>query len=121
MPDSKKIDIAWEPAPGYVLCRPVKREELQKSSGLELPDSAGKVSDAVGVGEVIECGDPTYADLIEADKAAELTINVKSIWSRISPGDLIAFMPYTDKLLEIDLKKYSVVAYKQIMAVRKKK
>lgn len=141
MPKPKTLDIAWNPAPGYVLCRVVKREELQKNTGnLELPDNVGKVSDSVGVGEVLKAGGYDHealklsvevAKLIGKDTLAKINETVKAsgqrhpfgnnIHDQIKPGDLIAWMPFTDQLIEIDLVKYSLVGYDKIRAVRKAK
>ena len=115
MGDNKPKFEDWKPAPGFVLCLPKKREDLQTSkSGLSMPDSVGKVSDSVGVGEVVLTG-----PAIDNDG--------KKLWQfddagfELNPGDLVAWMPYTDTIIEIDTKKYSLVPYDKIRAVRRAK
>lgn len=120
-----KINIDWEPAPGVILCRPIKREEMQDTGGLKLPDSVGKQSDNVGVGEVIKCGPkgPNEIRLL-ADVAKISAAGIKIEHADLTtcePGDLVAWMPYTDQLIEIDMVKYSLVGYANVRAVRKKK
>lgn len=121
MPEPKKPDIDWQPAPGFILCRPVEREELQNTSGLALPDSVGKVSDSVGVGEVIKTSLLLPKDIIEwLDMLKGLGEPEKPHhYTDIKPGDLIAWMPFTDSIIEINLKKYSLVGYDKVRAVRK--
>lgn len=122
-----KINIDWEPAPGYVLCRPVDREELQTmgKSSLVMTDDVGKVSDHVGVGEVLKVGGPGATELKFIKLSRELKAAGPSALDpvvklgNLQHGDLVAFMPYTDKLLEVDMSKYSLVRYDQIMAVLK--
>lgn len=115
--------IDWEPAPGYVLCKPMKREEMAAlynragGSNLSLPDRVGKVSDSVGTGRIVKAGPVSleYAKLIK-----ELDITMATMHSmQPKPGDYIAWMPYTDQLIEIDGQKYSLVGYDKIRAVRK--
>ncbi len=110
--------LDFEPATGYVIARPITREDLNKSSGssLQMPDSIGKVSDSVGVAEVIKCGPVEQTFDAEGMTMAEVAERLKS---PVEVGDLIAFMPYTDKILEVGMTKYSVVAYKQIMAYKR--
>lgn len=115
------LNLSWEPAAGYVIARPLKREEMNTGTTLVMADSTGKMSDSVGVGEVILCGTPDQEEvklLLELEERGIKTDETK--YYKLKPGDLIAWMPYTDKLLEQDLVKYSVVAYKQIMAIKKK-
>ena len=117
MGDNKPKFKDWKPAPGFVLCLPKKREDLQTSkSGLSMPDSVGKVSDSVGVGEVVKCGKIRTTFYNNQDKANNITE-----WSgeKLEPGDLIAWMPYTDTIIQIDTKKYSLVPYDKIRAVRR--
>jgi co-chaperonin GroES (HSP10) len=102
----------WQPVLGYVLCKPLKREELNRQSDkddLELADGTGKVSDSVGVGRVIQLGPDSIVDN-KLMGAATFGVRV---------GDLIAHMPYVDKLIEVDGEKFSLVAYKQIMGIMK--
>ena len=112
---SNQQQIDWEPAPGYVLIRPLDREDmdrrLPKKSTLEMPDDMQKVSDHTGIGEVIKCGD------IRMDNDEK---RVDWLGPVLRAGDLVAFMPYTDKMLEIDMRKYSLVGYRQIMSVLRK-
>lgn len=110
------VDLnGWEPVPGFVLCKQKKREDLQTSkSGIALPDSAGKVADSVGVGEVILVGTPKTG-YYKGEKYAE----PDWLGGPLKPGDLVAWMPFTDSLIEINLKKYSLVPYDKIRAVKK--
>lgn len=112
----------WIPIPGFVLCRAIKREELQKSdSKLTLPDRVGKVSDSVGVGEVIATSLMLPNAVVEwLDMLNKLGEPEKPhFYTDIKPGDLIAWMPFVDMVIEIKLKKYSLVPYDKVRAIRK--
>ncbi len=125
MPEETKPIIDWEPAPGSVLVKPVKREELaalynRGGSNLSLPDKVGKVSDSVGVGRVIKLGAPARVlDASEAISQQEAQQLYHASQLGLQVGDYIAYMPYTDLLIEIDGVKYALVEYKNIRAVRK--
>lgn len=116
MAEEKQPIIDWEPAPGFVLIKPVTREEMAAlynrngASSLSLPDKVGKVSDSVGVGKVVLRGKLAYdANVPMAETAGAM----------VEDGDYIAFMPYTDLRIEIDGVKYALVEYNKIRAVRK--
>jgi co-chaperonin GroES (HSP10) len=132
--------IDWEPAPGFLLCKALKREELAALYGrggagkLGLPDKVGKVSDSVGVGQVIKLGGYSMEVLLKAAQVADLSKDAISkklgqkaydrvmsqhVEDQVKPGDYIAWMPYTDQIIEIDGAKYSLVGYDKIRAVRK--
>lgn len=131
---NQKPKIDWEPAPGYVLIKPLDREELNRSlpgsSTLKMPDDMEKVSDHTGVGEVVKTGCVGPAEVAfmrdvfemmgSVPKGSKVVGDVEDLKFDINPGDLIAFMPYTDKLLEIGIEQYSLVGYRQIMGVLKK-
>jgi hypothetical protein len=129
--------IDWEPAPGYLLCKALKREELAAlynrgtAGKLGLPDKVGKVSDSVGVGQVVKPGGLDAKALLMGRKldidangqqigtqAAENVESAAMIYL-VRPGDYIAWMPFTDMIIEIDGQKYSLVGYDKIRAVRK--
>ncbi len=124
--------VDWEPAPGVLLCKPLKREELaalynrKNEKSLFMPDKVGKVSDSVGVGQIIEMGGMSVADMKlqhEYDEllksgGSKVTILPHPFW-KLKVGDYIAWMPFTDQLIEIDGTKYSLVGYNQIRASRK--
>jgi hypothetical protein len=117
--------IDWEPAPGYLLCKALKREELAAlynrgtAGKLGLPDKVGKVSDSVGAGRVIKCG---LVRTIDGQPEWHLTqVTEGSNFGKPLGlvGDYIAWMPFTDQIIEIDGQKYSLVGYDKIRAVRK--
>ena len=94
----------FHPAPGYILGRPVTREEISKSTNkLLMPDAVGKLKDSVGIAEVLELGDKLKDDSV--------TIELK-------PGDLIAYIPFTDAIIEEGSVKHNLVPYKNVMAIR---
>lgn len=122
-PAASDLD-GWTPAPGFVLCRPVKREELQggNKTGLMMPDKVGKVSDNVGVGEVVLCGPPALdIDASHIETQAERAKFFDKHTHGVGLGDLVAFMPYTDAIIEINIKKYTLVPYDKIRAIRRAK
>lgn len=104
---NEQITTKFKPAPGYILAKPMTREELHNSS-LALPQSAKDGNDSVGVAKVIECG-------------AVRTIDDNKEWlgEDLAVGDLIAYMPYTDVIIMEGFDKLSIVPYKQIVATRK--
>lgn len=104
----------FEPAPGFLIGRPVKREELQSQGGLSLPSSVGKVSDSVALAEVLKVG-----AVRKVDGEYEYPTSGMLDHPDLEVGDIVGYMPYTDKLLEIDLENYAVVAYKQIMLIKR--
>ncbi len=122
----KQPNIDWEPAPGVLLCKPLKREELaalynrKNEKPLFMPDKVGKVSDSVGVGQVLRLG-PGKPENIDATgkSKAEIDQELKAGQLGLKPGDYVAWMPFTDQLIEIDGQKYSLVGYNQIRAIRK--
>ena len=132
MTDKQQPIIDWDPAPGYLLCKPLKREELAAlydragGSNLSLPDKVGKVSDSVGAGIVIKLGPvastadgwqfPVDVKISNTDPNQQFT---DAMPIGLQPGDYIAWMPFTDQLIEIDGVKYSLVGYDKIRAVRK--
>jgi hypothetical protein len=119
--------IDWEPAPGFLLCKALKREELAAlynrgtAGKLGLPDRVGKVSDSVGAGQVIATGDILPADVIEwLDMLKKLGEPERPhYYTKTKPGDYVAWMPFTDQIIEIDGAKYSLVGYDKIRAGRK--
>lgn len=117
-----KNDIDWEPQIGVLLCRTVKREEMQgEDNGFALPDQVGKKSDSVGVGEVIKTSN-MHPDHVNAwmDMLKKIGEPEKPHpFTDIKPGDFVAWMPYTDQLIEIGMETYSLVGYANIRAVRK--
>jgi co-chaperonin GroES (HSP10) len=134
-----KVD--WDPTPGFILVKVLKREEVATlydragGSNLSLPDSAGKVSDSVGVGRVVKNGTPSREELLqhieivkfsaehkESKGLADLVEPMRTStadWLKYKPGDYVAFMPYTDLIIEIDGTKYSLLPYSAIRGVRK--
>lgn len=93
----------FKPSPGFVLARPLKREELHGKSSLAMPDGVANEKDAVGIAEVVELGK-------QKDKDPDLMLE---------PGDLIAYMPYTDVIIMDGFEKRNLVAYKNIVAIAK--
>jgi co-chaperonin GroES (HSP10) len=123
--------IDWKPAPGFLLCKALKREEVAALYGrgtagkLGLPDKVGKVSDSVGVGQIIEMGGMAIADMKLQYEYNELlkkgnpkTVILPHPFWKLKVGDYIAWMPYTDQIIEIDGQKYSLVGYEKIRAAR---
>lgn len=137
----KEPNIDWDPAPGYLLCKQLKREEVAAlynrsgGSNLSLPDKVGKVSDSVGVGLVVKAGAPDIDSILKSLDLAEKTklpktaeamnavaakYNVpKTFLPKATVGDYVAWMPFTDQIIEIDGAKFSLVGYDKIRAVRK--
>lgn len=124
--------IDWDPAPGCLLVKVLKREELaalySKAGGnnLSLPDRAGKVSDSVGVGCVIKAGSVSMAQVKDEIFAPADLVTLEMIDAAraaasfdVEVGDYVAFMPYSDLIIEIDGTKYSILQYTSIRAVRK--
>ena len=130
-PEQTTPIIDWDPASGFLLCKPLKREELARlynrdAGSLQLPDRMGKVSDSVGAGQVVKLGgrsvedkklEHEYHTMLKAG-SAKVTI-MPGMLDQIKVGDYVAWMPYTDQLIEIDGVKYSLVGYDKIRAVRK--
>ena len=77
------------------------------STSLKLPDNVSKEKDSVGVARVVECG-PIRSTL---DDGPEWT-GVK-----LSPGDLLAYIPFTDAILMDGYEKLNLVPYRNIMAI----
>lgn len=101
MPD-KPLVVDFKPAPGYILGRPVSREELsQSTTALALPDQVGKLKDSVGIAEVLLLG-----KLKDDDPAITL-----------KPGDLVAYIPFTDAVIEQGYHKRNVIPYRNVMAI----
>lgn len=134
--------IDWDPTPGYVLCKEVKREELAElynqqvvgKSQLSLPDNMGRVSDGVAIGQVIKLGGYSMEVLLQAAKVAHLSKDAinkhlgqqaydrvmgQNIEDKVKIGDYVAYMPFTDVIIEIDGQKYRLVEYSKIRSVRK--
>ena len=106
-------DNKFHPVPGYVLARPLEKEELQQSS-LSMPGSAKDKTDSVGIAEVIECGTNRTEITVTGHEVAE--------WrgEPLAVGDHIAYMPFTDVLIDTEnFKKHVLVAYTSIRAVKK--
>lgn len=131
----KKLIIDFNPTPGHLLIKPLKREEVAalynrgKSSNLSLPDNVGKVSDSVGIGRVIKLG---WVDIDLTVKLSKINVaeSIVSVADRkeavknytladLAVGDYVAHMPYTDLIIEIDGVKYSLLPYDKVWAVRK--
>jgi hypothetical protein len=105
----------FHPAPGYILGKPLTREELAKSStSLSLPDNVGKEKDSVGIAEVLECGNPG------TDIAHDGVGYSRWEGEDLSPGDLVAYIPFTDAIIMDGYEKRNLIAYKNIMAVSRK-
>lgn len=137
----KEPIIDWTPAPGYVLCTIMDRKEVAElydrkivgKTQLSMPDKMGRASDSVGVGQIIEKGQPDRAELLDLIKLIDYSAKelkdssdmmtalsgAKASWLQYNVGDYIAFLPYTDQIIEIDGVKYSLVGYDKIRAVRK--
>ena len=97
----------FRPAPGFVLARPLKKEEQQQST-LSMPGSAKDKTDSVGVAEVIECGAIRTID-------GQVEFEYK-----LEPGDIIAYMPFTDVLIDAgSFEKNCLVGYTSIRAIKK--
>ncbi len=108
MTDQKQPSFTFHPAPGYILAKPLTREELSRNnSKLSLPDSAGKEKDSVGIARVIECGKVRVTDIGSEE------------WEgpKLKAGDLIAYMPFTDAIIMNGFDKQNLVSYRNIMAV----
>lgn len=123
--------VDWEPTPGHLLIKPLKREEVaselygkDSKNSLSLPDNMGKISDSVGVGRVIKMAYPSAETVKVANEAMpadlELALPMLHKWVHkgLEVGDYVAFMPYTDLLIEIDGAKYSLIEYSRIRGVR---
>lgn len=103
----------FKPAPGYILAKPLTREELAKSSSLlALPDDVGKEKDSVGIAEVLECGH-LVAEHIGLDSEGGVPAELLDL----KPGDLVAYMPFTDAIIMDGFEKHNIIAYKNIMAI----
>lgn len=137
--------VDWDPTPGFVLIKTLKREEVaeqlygKKTAGptLSLPDKMGKISDSVGVGRVIKVGMPDRDELLEHIEIIKFEASIKekgdsvgsdlveplrannASWLHYKVGDYVSFMPYTDLIIEIDGAKYSILPYSAIRGVRK--
>lgn len=81
----------------------------KSSSSLSLPDDVGKEKDSVGVAEVVKCG----LNRIDEHNQAEW------LGEPIEPGDLVAYMPFTDVIIPDGFKKLNLVKYSSILAVAK--
>lgn len=114
---SKKSTLAFQPAPGFVLAKPLSREEVSNlTTSLALPDKTGKEADSVGIAQVIACGDvrktrtgwewPTEDGNPSAYKRYALM-----------PGMLIAYIPFTDAIIMDGFDKHNLVPYRSIMAI----
>lgn len=119
-------NIDWKPQPGYMLVTKLTREQVAElynrgHNNLSLPDNVGKVSDSLGVGCVEMTSAMLPATEIEwVDMLRKIDEKERPhYYTAIKPGDYVAFMPYTDALMEIDGKKYSVLPYDKVWAVRK--
>lgn len=125
--------LDWNPTPGHLLCKPLKREEVaelyKKQSArvsLSMPDNMGRVTDSVAVGQVIKMGPPAIEKALHIDevygetKTPDAKQNALTMFEfGIQPGDYVAYMPFTDVIIEIDGAKYHLVEYEKIRAVRK--
>lgn len=123
---AKEPLIDWDPTPGFLLCKALKREELNAlynrsgAGALSLPDRVGKVSDSVGAGQVIKLGPPELRIIDGTNKSkAEIDAELQRTTLGLEPGDYVAWMPFTDLIIEIDGAKYSLIGYDKIRAVRK--
>lgn len=105
----------YEPAPGYVLCRPLKAEATT-ASGLKLPDTYTK-KDA-NIAEVIKPGENRL--LISQPNHEGQVASVKEwMGAPLDEGDIIAYRPYTDIEVEEGYDKLVFVPYSEIVAVKR--
>lgn len=74
--------MPYRPRPGYIMCRPLKKETMT-ASGLALPPS--EQERGANIAEVMAVG----ADLIVDEK-------VKYAAPDFKDGDIIAYAPYSD-------------------------
>lgn len=120
----------FKPAPGYIIGKPLKREELaQRQGGLALPDSVGKEKDSVGVAEVLLVGEPDLATVAAVSGVLErvaaagdelldgIVKQLKVSSPEVRVGDLVAYIPFTDAIIMEGFEKRNVIAYKNVVAV----
>lgn len=115
----------FQPAPGFILAKPMSVEELKSqdsTSLLSLPDSASKEKDSVGIARVVAMGGtPLEVAVAIADISSKVGVDQESsnMWSLASlkPGDLIAYIPYTDAIIMVGIEKHNLVPYRNVMAV----
>lgn len=123
MKKSEQTKPKFHPAPGYILAKPLTREELAKSStSLDLPDNAGKEKDSVGVARVLELGGAgpeelrTIALMVKLATAKSYP-KAGTAYGNLKVGDLVAYMPFTDAIILDGYEKLNLIAYRNVMAV----
>ncbi len=101
--------MSFKPAPGFVMAKPLKAEEVTVS-GLRLPIEMTK-RDA-NIAEVLEAGLSRYSEKDE---------QIYDHWPLppLEHGDIIAYRPYTDVEVEEKFEKMVFVAYEQIVGWKK--
>lgn len=127
MTNSPKSPV-FHPAPGYLLCKPLTREDLSSlSTSLALPDNVGKESDAVGVAEVLENGGLELGTVLALRRLSkfskDLGIDIgnardlKHPHLKLKAGDLVAYMPFTDMIIMDGYEKRALISWDKIVAV----
>lgn len=115
--------LTYQPAPGYILGKPLSREELAaKSTSLALPSNTGREKDSVGIAEVLALGGAGHAELetiaLMVKLASEpLAPASGTAYGNIKVGDLVAYMPFTDAVILDGYDKLGLIAYRNVMAV----
>lgn len=83
----------WTPQQGYILARTLTANDI-KDTKLSLPSNS-RQNDSAGLGEVVAVPDD----------------------SQFKIGDIVAFMPFTDVILDIDHVKHSILKAEDVRAV----
>ena len=96
----------FDPAPGYIAVKPLKQEETL-GSGLKLPPSM--TDKDANIGEILAIGD------VRKNETGEL----EWLGGKLEIGQIVAYRPFSDIIVEIQLQKVSYVAYDQIVATKK--
>ena len=96
---------SFRPSPGYCMVKPLSKSEVSDTS-FALPDTAKDTLDSLGVGRIISLGAVRNKDG-EPEYSEPLNI-----------GDVVAYMPFQDVILEEQFTKFSLVAYTSIRAVK---
>lgn len=118
--DAQAASPDFHPAPGYILAKPLTRDEVSNmTTSLSLPELAGKEKDAVGVARVIELGPMDLDTQIKAQKNKSPGLTALDMYDLVAPGDLVAYMPFTDMIILHGYEKRNLVAYKNVVAIAK--
>jgi len=99
--------MPYTPQPGYVMCKPLKKEAVT-ASGLSLPPS--QQERGANIGEVEALGGDLMVDEKVRYKAPDL-----------QQGDIIAYAPYTDIEVEdgTSFDKLVFVPFDKIVGIKK--